>query len=100
MTVPRYEKGAAYSISSDVLVGFTVSNGHRVPEYDYQHLSDDAEYVGWTSGEGMTCTACCRRIRNGVAFRDNNTTYVFGRHCLRKHVKARKLEPNEEEAVQ
>lgn len=100
MTKARFEKGSSYSIGSDVLAGFTVSNGHRVPEYDFQHLSDDVEYVGWTARDGMTCTACCRRIRSGVVFRDGNATYAFGRHCLRKHVKARKLETTDEGAVE
>lgn len=97
----KFEKGAAYRIDSDVLVGFTVHNGHRIPEYTFRHIADSAEYVGWTSGDEMRCVACCRRIRSGVAFRsESDPVYAFGRHCLRKHVKARKIEPIDEGAVE
>lgn len=100
MTGPRFERGASYSVDSDVLVGFSVHNGHRIPEYAFRHITGRAEYVGWTAGDEMRCVACQRRIRAGVAFRGDIATYAFGRHCLRRHVKARRLEPIGEGAVE
>lgn len=93
MTRGRFERGAFYDLGSDVLEGYTVFNGRRIPEYTYQHLSDRVEYVGWTVSDGMMCTACCRRIRGGVVFRSaQDGVYAFGRHCVRKHVVARRLD--------
>ena len=91
-------RGSLYSLESEVIEGYEIRGGHRVPVYSAPvRIFDHSEYLGFQWNIDGRCTACGRRIANGCVFREIGTDHraTFGRHCLRRHAFTHRIEGQE-----